>query len=142
MRKPQFSFTTLRQILDDTLAVLSLGKLCEEHGYSFEWTSGLKHQQTPNGKIILCNTENCVPIVVPGLSTGSSSSSESSSTFDDTSSSPATKRCDDTSAPAPENRSRDPTKTPESKNKIGIAFRHQKTDCETCRSGWRSSEKI
>ena len=31
------------QILEDTPAVLSLGKLCEDHGYSYEWTSGPKH---------------------------------------------------------------------------------------------------
>ena len=30
------------QILDDTLAVLSLGKLCEEHGKTYEWASGQK----------------------------------------------------------------------------------------------------
>ena len=30
------------QILEDTPAVLSLGKLCEDHGYSYEWTSGQK----------------------------------------------------------------------------------------------------
>ena len=28
------------QILGDTPAVLSLGKLCEEHGYTYEWASG------------------------------------------------------------------------------------------------------
>ena len=31
------------QILEDSPAVLSLGKLCEEHGYSHEWASGQKH---------------------------------------------------------------------------------------------------
>ena len=30
------------QILDDTPAVLSLGKLCEEHGYTCQWASGQK----------------------------------------------------------------------------------------------------
>ena len=30
------------QILEDAPAVLSLGKLCEDHGYSCEWTSGQK----------------------------------------------------------------------------------------------------
>ena len=28
------------KVLDDTPAVLSLGKLCEDHGCSYEWTSG------------------------------------------------------------------------------------------------------
>ena len=27
------------QLLEETLAVLSLGKLCEDHGYSYEWVS-------------------------------------------------------------------------------------------------------
>ena len=30
------------QILDDTPAVLSQGKLCEEHGQTYEWTSSQK----------------------------------------------------------------------------------------------------
>ena len=30
------------QLLDDTLAVLSLGKLCEENGYSYEWSKRFK----------------------------------------------------------------------------------------------------
>ena len=31
------------QLLEDTPAVLSLEKLCEEHGYSYEWVSGQKN---------------------------------------------------------------------------------------------------
>ena len=31
-------FVTVR-LLDETPAVLSLGKLCEDHGYPFEWLS-------------------------------------------------------------------------------------------------------
>ena len=42
-------FVTVR-ILDDTLAVLSLGKLCEEHGCTSEWASGQKPYPTQNGK--------------------------------------------------------------------------------------------
>ena len=34
-------FLTVK-ILEDTPAVLSLGRLCKDHGYSFEWTSGQK----------------------------------------------------------------------------------------------------
>ena len=66
-------FVTVK-LLDDTPAVLSLGKLCEDHGYSYEWTSGHKPQLTQSGRRIKCSTANCVPIVVPGLSTSSSSS--------------------------------------------------------------------
>ena len=34
-------FLTMK-VLEDTPAVLSLGKLCEEHGYSYEWINGQK----------------------------------------------------------------------------------------------------
>ena len=30
------------KVLDDTPAVLSLGELCDEHGYSYEWVNGQK----------------------------------------------------------------------------------------------------
>ena len=30
------------KVLEDTPAVLSLGKLCDEHGYSHEWITGQK----------------------------------------------------------------------------------------------------
>ena len=71
-------FVTVKH-LDDSPAVLSLGKLCEDHGYSYEWTSGHFPHLIKNGRSILCQTENYVPIVVPGLSTGSSSSTTSTS---------------------------------------------------------------
>ena len=62
-------------LLEETPAVLSLGKLCEDHGYTCHWTSGPKPHLTKNGKRIHCNIANCVPFVVPGLSTSSSTSS-------------------------------------------------------------------
>ena len=62
------------KLLEDTPAVLSLGKLCEDHGYSYEWTSVQKPQLIKDGRRKKCSTENYVPIVVLGLSTGSSSS--------------------------------------------------------------------
>ena len=34
-------FLTMK-VLEDTPAVLSLGKLCDENGYSFEWNNGQK----------------------------------------------------------------------------------------------------
>ena len=66
-------FVTVK-LLEDTPAVLSLGTLCEDHGYSCEWTSGQKPQLLKHSRRIQCSTENYVPIVVPGLSMGSSSS--------------------------------------------------------------------
>ena len=45
------------QLLDETPAVLSLGKLCEDHGYSYEWVSGQKPRLT--------RMDNFAPLVVP-----------------------------------------------------------------------------
>ena len=67
-------FLTMK-VLENTPAVLSLGKLCDEHGYSYEWINGHKPHLIKNGIRIQCDTENFVPIVVPGLSTSSSSGS-------------------------------------------------------------------
>ena len=58
-------FLTMK-VLEDTPAVLSLRKLCGENGYSYEWFNGQKPHHIKNGFRIQCNTENCVPIVVPG----------------------------------------------------------------------------
>ena len=66
-------------LLEGTLAFLSLGKFCEDHGYSYHWTSGQKPQLIKNGRRTECNTANHVPFVVPGLSTSSSSSSSPTS---------------------------------------------------------------
>ena len=71
-------FLTMK-VLKDTPAVLSLGKLCDENGYSDEWINGQKPHLIKNGIRIQCNTENFVPIVVPGLSTSPSSSHPSTS---------------------------------------------------------------
>ena len=75
------------QLLEETPAVLSLGKLCKEHGYSYEWVSGQEPRWTQNGKNIICKTDNFVPLVVPGLSSASGSSSSSTSKMQDTTSS-------------------------------------------------------
>ena len=77
-------------LLEETSAVTSLGKLCEDHGKPYHWTSGQKPHLTKNGKRIDCNISNYVPFVVPGLSTSSSttptptssSSSSQDSVFD------------------------------------------------------------
>ena len=72
-------FLTLK-VLDNTPAVLSLGKLCDENGYSYEWINGQKPHLIKDGTRIPCNTENFVPVVVPGLSSSSSASSSTSRT--------------------------------------------------------------
>ena len=73
-------FLTMK-VLENTPAALSLGKLCDEHGYSYEWINGQKPHLIKNGIRIQCNTANFVPIVVPGLSTSSSSSFPSSTSM-------------------------------------------------------------
>ena len=73
-------FFTMK-VLEDTPAFLSLGKLCDEHGYSYEWMNSQKSHLSKNGIRIQWNTENFVPIVVPGLSARSSSSFHSSTSM-------------------------------------------------------------
>ena len=68
------------KVLDNTPAVLSLGKLCDEIGCSYEWINGQKPHLIKDGIWIICNTENFVPIVVPGLTSSSSASSSTSRT--------------------------------------------------------------
>ena len=65
-------------VLENMPAVLSLGKVCDENGYSYEWINGQKPHLIENGIRIICHTENFVPIVVPGLSASSSSGSDPS----------------------------------------------------------------
>ena len=72
-------FLTMKA-LDNTPAVLSFGKLCDENGYSYEWINGQKTHLNKDGIRIICNTENFVPVVVPGLSSSSSGSSSTSRT--------------------------------------------------------------
>ena len=47
------------QILEDTLAVLSSGKLCDEHGYTNEWASGKQPRLTKQGKNIFLQDGKC-----------------------------------------------------------------------------------
>ena len=71
-------FLTVK-VLENTPAVLSFGKLCNENGYSYEWINGQKPHLIKNGIRIQCNTENFVLVVVPGLSNSSSRSDSSTS---------------------------------------------------------------
>ena len=72
-------FLTMK-VLENTPAVLSLGKLCDENGYSYEWIN----VQKPH-LIKKRDSDNCVIrrtsflIVVPGLSSSSSGSDSSTS---------------------------------------------------------------
>ena len=70
-----------KKVLENMPAVLSLGKLFDENGYSYEWINGQEPQLIENGIRIQCDTENFVLIVVPGLSTSSSSGSHHSTSM-------------------------------------------------------------
>ena len=70
-------FLTMK-VFDNTPAVLSLGKLCDENGYSYEWINHQKPHLIKDEIRIICNTKNFVPIVEPGLSSSSSGSSSTS----------------------------------------------------------------
>ena len=72
-------FLTMK-VFENTPAVLSLGKLCDENGYSYEWINGQKPHLIKDGIRIICNSENFFLIVVPGLSCSSSGSSSASRT--------------------------------------------------------------
>ena len=70
-------FLTMK-VLENTPAVLSLGKLCDKNGYSYEWINGQQPNLIKNEIRTQCNTENFAPIVVPGFSASSSSGSDQS----------------------------------------------------------------
>ena len=72
------------EVLKNTPAVLSHGKLFDENGYSHEWIKVQKPHLIKKGIRIPCNTENFVPIVVPGLSSSSSASSSTLRTLQKT----------------------------------------------------------
>ena len=76
----ELDFFLTMKVLENTPAVLSLKKLCDENGYFYEWINGQKPHLIKNGIRIICKTENFVPIVVPGLSSSSSGSSSTSRT--------------------------------------------------------------
>ena len=64
--------------LEETPTVLSFGKLCEDHGYTYHWTSSLKPNLTKKGKRIYCSFSNYEPFVVLGITVSSSSTTPSS----------------------------------------------------------------
>ena len=68
-------FLTMK-VLENTPAVSSLGKLCDENGY-INGSMVKKPHLIKDGIRIICNTENFVPVVVLGLTSSSSTSSSS-----------------------------------------------------------------
>ena len=59
-------------LLEEIPAVLSLGKLCEDHGKTYHWTSGQKPHLTKNGPRIYLMAASSV--TTPTLTSSSSSS--------------------------------------------------------------------
>ena len=55
------------QILKESPAVLSLGNLCGEIGYSCEWHPGQPSCVTKNGRHIECKTDSHIPMDVPSV---------------------------------------------------------------------------
>ena len=68
-------FLTMK-VLENTPAVLSLGKLCDGNGYFYEWIN-CQQPHLIKTEFGLFVTPNFVPIVVPSLTSSSSTSSSS-----------------------------------------------------------------
>ena len=101
-------------LLEDTPAVLSLGKLCEDQGKNYHWTSGRKPHLIKSGRRINRNTANYVPFDVPGLSICASSPISPTSPSQDTvtpTESPASTRSESSSEEAQGNLSHGPAET-------------------------------
>ena len=71
-------FVTI-MFLEETPAVLSLGKLCEDHGQTYHWSSDQKSHLFKKDKRIDYNISNYVSFVLSDLSTSSCTTSTSSS---------------------------------------------------------------
>ena len=150
-----FNLFVTVQVLEETPAVLSLGKLCDNHGYSYEWVSGQKPRLTQNGKsIIISKTDNFVPLVVPGLSANSGSVSSSTSPPQDSSrrevemATGKSERSASSSGPVLERSDEmasgtrcDPPKT-QNKKKRDDKKKNRTIRWQFFLSGWRSSKKI
>ena len=73
----QYDLLVKVMLFEETPAVLSSEKLCENHGYTYHWISGQKPHLIRNGQRIDCDISICVPVVVLGLSASSSSTTPS-----------------------------------------------------------------
>ena len=134
-------FVTVK-LLEDTPAVQSLGKLFVYHGHCYEWTSDQKPQLIKDGRRIKCSTENYVPIVVPGLLRGSSSSATSTSPTSVPQEAvapalhPALTRSESTSSTVRGDPSHEPAETKNTKRKK--TKQYGETRCVICQNGWKN----
>ena len=62
-------------LLEEPPAVLSIGKLCEDPGYTYHWTSGQKPHLTKNGQRIYLMAASSVTTSTPTSSPSSSQDS-------------------------------------------------------------------
>ena len=129
----------LVQLLDETPAVLSLGKLCEDQGYSYEWVSGQKPRLTQNGKTITCRIDNHVLLVVPGLSANPGSSTSSTWPSRDQFSTDLSEEQRDVEASG---NGKNNSPKPYNQRRIRNAGVMRMIDCKTFLSGWSRSQTI
>ena len=132
------------------LAVLSLGKLCEDHGYTCHWTSSQKKKThlIRNGKRIGCKRSNYIPFLVLGLSASSSptapSPTSSSSSSQDSvldvnryTENPVPERSGNTS----EKLRGDPLHETTETEKMGKQEKYKEIYRMNCRIGYRNSDR-
>ena len=125
-------------LLEDTSAVLSLGKLREDDGF---FIVVKKSHLTKNCKKISCKIANYVPFVVPSLSTTSytpSSPDSSTSSSQDSvigTENPATQRSEMMSEESPGKKSKTQINMKTTKN-------YEVKYCKMCRNGCRISKRI
>ena len=77
----EFDFSWQRKSSKTRQQYCRLESFAMKNGYSHEWINGQKPHLIQNGIRIQCDTENFVLIVVPGLSTSSSSGSHHSTSM-------------------------------------------------------------
>ena len=129
------------QSLDETPAVLSLGKLCEDHGYSHEWVSGQKPRLTQKGKTSTCRVDSHVRLVVPVLSANPGSSTSSTSSLRDQLSTDLSEEQRDVEASG-NGDSKQFSKTLQPTLKKRNAGVIRMIDCKNFLSGWSRSQII
>ena len=137
--------------LEETPAVLSLGKLCEDHGYTYHWTSGQKttsHQKWQEDSFAIyqtmCHSWSLVyrqaPLQNPHLLLQHLHHRILYLTAGDTPKIQYQKEVEVRVKSFGETRCINPQK-PKTKIKMKDAKKYKAIYCMTCRTGFRSSEK-
>ena len=136
-------------LLEETPAVLSLGKLCEDHGYTHHWTSGQKPHLTQKmaktSIAIKRTTYHSLSLVCRRVSSTSSSPASSTSSSQDTvisTENPATERRKTMSEESRGNPSRGSAETEKHKIKMKTTKNYEVNNSNICRNGYRISRRI